>query len=236
MCTVTFVPTNDGFVLTSSRDEKVYRKTLPPTLYELENHRLLFPKDELGGGTWIIAKDNSSFLVLLNGAFLNHEKKQNYAKSRGIVLIEMALENNFTDYFDKTKFDEIEPFTIIVFQNNLLTELRWDGNSKYIFTKSLSQKHIWSSATLYNRRQSNTRKKWFEEFCRYNFPLTSEKLLSFHSNTKLENTEYGLIIERADKTQTVSITQITSQKSHLTMKYLDRISKTSNEIEFLEKI
>ncbi len=53
MCTVTFVPTQNGYILTSSRDEQKARSTIFPKKYSIANKTLIFPKDELSGGTWI---------------------------------------------------------------------------------------------------------------------------------------------------------------------------------------
>lgn len=52
MCTVTFYPTQNGFVLTSSRDEQKQRATFPPQFYQLNQEALFFQKikkqEELG--------------------------------------------------------------------------------------------------------------------------------------------------------------------------------------------
>ena len=54
MCTVTFLPLkNDGFILTSNRDEQPNRITHPPLTVVEDETTLLFPKDEIAGGTWI---------------------------------------------------------------------------------------------------------------------------------------------------------------------------------------
>ena len=66
MCTVTFIPTSSGFVITSNRDESVARKrALAPIEYEINGCKITFPKDPQAGGTWI-AKSDSKVIVLLN--------------------------------------------------------------------------------------------------------------------------------------------------------------------------
>lgn len=229
MCTVSFIPLQNGCVLTSNRDEKIYRPTIEPLIYEDEKVKLLYPKDEKAGGTWIVAKQNGVCLVLLNGAFVNHQKKDNYRKSRGVILMEIAKAVNELYYFTQMDLSNIEPFTIILFANNELFDLKWDGNQKYILPKSIKQNHIWSSATLYNRKQKNYRKKWFEEFCRYETPLNEDKVFDFHNTVKKDNLEYGLVIERADKTNTVSITQIRIKGNQIKMNYTDKITNVATE-------
>lgn len=229
MCTVSFVPLQNGFLLTSNRDEKSYRPTILPQVYTENEIKLLYPKDEKAGGTWIVAREDSTYLILLNGAFINHTKLPSYRKSRGIILLEISKEKNPLLYFQEMNLENIEPFTLIIFQKKTLTEVKWDGNEKHVFDKSIKQPHIWSSSTLYSRKQKNLRKLWFEEFCRYNAPLSAEKILSFHSSTQSNNTEYGLVINRQDHTKTVSITQLLLRNNEVEMTYVDRINNTTTE-------
>jgi hypothetical protein len=52
MCTVTYLPLKDNnFILTSNRDETPLRKTIPPKTYVESGVELIYPKDELAGGT-----------------------------------------------------------------------------------------------------------------------------------------------------------------------------------------
>jgi len=83
MCTVSFIPLQNGFLLTSNRDEKSYRPTISPQVYTENEMKLLYPKDEKAGGTWIVARNDGTSIILLNGAFINHIKLTNYRKSRG---------------------------------------------------------------------------------------------------------------------------------------------------------
>lgn len=224
MCTVSFVPLPNGFVFHSNRDEKSFRPTISPQIYVENGAKLIYPKDEQAGGTWIVAKEDGTCIILLNGAFENHQKLAVYRKSRGQILKEIILETNPLDAFFEMNLNEIEPFTLIVFYKNTLTEARWDGNNKHRLSKSLEQNHIWSSATLYNHAQRKARAQWFDDFCSTHQPLTIEKIFSFHSETKKDNKEYGLVIEREDQTKTVSITQIRIENNQIEMVYTDKIN------------
>ena len=49
MCTVTYIPHHNGYLLTSSRDERFSRPAaLPPAEFKLEGRTLLYPKDPEG--------------------------------------------------------------------------------------------------------------------------------------------------------------------------------------------
>ncbi|CCG53622.1 Protein of unknown function [Flavobacterium indicum GPTSA100-9 = DSM 17447] len=226
MCTVSFIPLKDGYILTSNRDEKIYRQTAAPQVFTENGIKLLYPKDEKAGGSWIVAREDGVTIVLLNGAFVNHHKKTNYSKSRGIILMEIIQAKFPLLHFLEMNLDNVEPFTLVIFQYKILTEVKWDGLEKHTFDKSIKKPHIWSSATLYNRNQKIKRKQWFEDFCKYNNPLSTDKVLSFHTNTQITNTEYGLVINREDKTRTVSITQLLLKNNKLEMTYIDRLTNT----------
>jgi hypothetical protein len=229
MCTVSFVPLQNGFLVTSNRDEKVNRSTIPPKIYSENGISLLYPKDKTAGGTWIVSRKDGTFIVLLNGAYVNHQKLDQYRKSRGQIVLEIIQAKFPLLYFQEMNLENIEPFTLIIYQLKTLTEVKWDGIEKHQFDKSIKQHHIWSSATLYNRKQKLIRKQWFNEFCRYNNPLTTDKMLSFHTKAHVANKEYGLVIDREDKTKTVSITQLLLNNDKLEMTYIDRINNSKIE-------
>ncbi len=66
MCTVSFLPSPQGFYLAMNRDEQRDRfSALPPEIVEFENHRVLFPREPTGG-TWISANDAGVCLALIN--------------------------------------------------------------------------------------------------------------------------------------------------------------------------
>lgn len=229
MCTVTYIPQNDGFILTSNRDEKTYRSTIPPKIYTEKATRLLYPKDKKAGGTWIVATENGTCIVLLNGAFENHQKKQSYRKSRGAILLEVIEAENPIDYFNETNLLDIEPFTLIIVQNNQLTEAKWDECNKHIIEHSTLETHIWSSATLYNQEQRSLRQLWFEEFIRKNNTLNEEKIHNFHAHTQPENNEFGLVINRDDMLKTVSISQLIFRNNKIKMTYIDTINNVATK-------
>jgi uncharacterized protein with NRDE domain len=83
MCTVTYIPQSQGFIITSSRDEKLQRLTLQPAIYEHFVSEIVYPKDKMAGGTWIAVNMQNHIGCLINGAFENHQKQDHYQKSRG---------------------------------------------------------------------------------------------------------------------------------------------------------
>lgn len=207
MCTVTFFKTNEGFVLTSNRDEQPKRSAVTLEERIMNHQKFFFPKDEKAGGTWCAVSEKGSAIILLNGAFENHGKKGSYRKSRGIILLEILEKNEFVSALQKINLDDIEPFTLVVFQNELLTEFRWNGTEKFFKNLNIAEKHIWSSATLYNEKAKQYREKLFEDFFLKN-KANAENILAFHQ-TETEDLQNGIMMNRNNLVKTISTTQIT---------------------------
>ena len=221
MCTVTYIPTKEGCIITSNRDEKITReRALPPTEYYIEGKKITFPKDPKAGGTWI-AHSETKIVVLLNGAEKKHFQKPNYRKSRGLVVLELISTENSLKYWQSIDLTDIEPFTIVLFENNKLIQLQWNEVEKSEELKDVNQFHIWSSSTLYSKEIREQRKVWFTNFIKGNTNPTPEEILHFHQFTESENKEFGLQINRNNVLKTISITQCKVSNDKIEMVYLD---------------
>src|SRR5690349_5416050 len=146
MCTVTFIPLKDTIILTSNRDEKYSRKqALPPQQFEHNGGGIIYPKDADAGGTWIAMNEDGNAAVLLNGAFVKHVPMPPYNKSRGQVLLELIQTDRPARSFMRADLFNIEPFTLVIVDNQCLYECRWDGSKKYCNQLPVYRPHVWSS-------------------------------------------------------------------------------------------
>ena len=221
MCTVTFIPTKEGCIITSNRDEKIAReKAIPPQSYDINTKQIIFPKDQKAGGTWIAHTENK-IVVLLNGAQEKHVVKPSYRKSRGLIVIEIASTNNSLAFWKTIDLTEVEPFTIVLFENNKLFQLQWNEIEKSQQELAISENHIWSSSTLYSKEIRTERAKWFSNFMLKNANPTAKDILNFHQFTESDNSEFGLQINRNNLLKTISITQCFVSKNKIQMSYLD---------------
>ena len=222
MCTVTFIPAKDKFYLTSNRDEKLMRKqALPPTRYVHNNATLVYPKDAEAGGTWVAMHQNGNAAVLLNGAFVRHISMPPYDKSRGIIFLEIMSANMPVRKFLKTTLNNIEPFTLIVFDDNNLYECRWDGNKKHCIQLNRNRHYIWSSSTLYNEDIVKKRELWFAKWLNKNPNPTQRDILQFHQFAGDGDAQNDLRMNRDDKMLTVSVTGIELTNDKGIMQYID---------------
>ena len=236
MCTVSFVNANGKIIITSNRDEKVIRpQAIEPKNYLINNKKIMFPKDQKAGGTWYAVDEHSNVLVLLNGAEEKHVVTGNYAKSRGLIVIEIIGSCSPFNAWQTIDLDCIEPFTLVLFENFKLYQLRWNGEEKNVLELDPNENHIWSSSTLYPAAIREKRAHWFTTFLNTTrgatglsaakTEVTQTELFNFHRYTEEKNEEHGLVINRGDLMKTLSITQTVIDKNKVELFHHDLINK-----------
>ena len=173
MCTLTYIPKNNGFILTSNRDEQLARPlAIPPQAVVLRNGvTATFARDPQANGTWLATADNGFTVCLLNGGFAAHTPVPPYRQSRGLVPLHFLEDyNDVPSFFYHYNFENIEPFTLLIFyknkakNENTVDEIRWDGRQKHHKNLNFRYPHIWSSCTLYTKETVAQREGWFELF------------------------------------------------------------------------
>jgi Transport and Golgi organisation 2 len=225
MCTVTFIPDNEKVFLTSNRDEKSRRSiAVPPQSYTFNSGKIFFPKDRNAGGTWFAVHENGTVLVLLNGGFKFHKSAPPYRKSRGLILVELIEHETPFNFFRSISLEDIEPFTLVIWENENLFECRWDGEKKYAKHLDKTMPHIWSSATLYDDKVSAKRKSWFEEWLINRTAFTQNDILHFHQFTGDGDKHNDLTMNRHGKVFTVSITGVEISETKAAITYLDLLN------------
>lgn len=233
MCTVSFYRKNSKVIITSNRDEQLNRPlATEPQKYVYKNTTLYFPRDPKAGGTWFVVKSNGSTLVLLNGAEKKHISNPPYRLSRGIILLELAISNHLTDTWNLINLNEIEPFTIIVYESNNLIQLRWNGNKKKYKLLDVYLPHIWSSSTLYEPEIIKQREFWFDDFLKLkNDFINEDDLINFHTKTQSNDNINGLVINRNQNMLTKNVTQVVLGNNQFALTHYDMITQKITKIE-----
>ena len=150
MCTVSFLPSPQGFYLAMNRDEKRGRvAALPPEIVEFENHRVLFPREPTGG-TWISANDAGVCLALINWHRVKREPN-NGVRSRGEVirkLVGISTPDEISTAVKKLPLRKLRPFRLIaiVSAENRVIEWRWNLNRLSVRKQSWESRHWFSSS------------------------------------------------------------------------------------------
>ncbi|MEM9918818.1 MAG: NRDE family protein [Bacteroidota bacterium] len=210
MCTVSYLPKSNGsFILTSNRDEAPSRATHKVVEQSLENGiRLLFPQDPQSGGTWIALSDTGRLICLLNGAFEQHRRQPPYRRSRGLLVLDVFEYASLETFFQSYELDGIEPFTMVIVEEGMLYEFRWDGEQSYLEQLEAQQAHIWSSATLYDATYRLKRKALFDQWLMRQPDYEVESILDFHRGGGTGDPDNDFVMNRQNIVRTVSITSV----------------------------
>lgn len=225
MCTVTFLPSGNSFILTSNRDEKSWRKKAsPPRKFSINNQSVFYPKDLEAGGTWIATANSNFTLCLLNGAFQKHYHQPPYKKSRGLMVLDFFWFNDVSRFSGEYDFTGIEPFTLIIVEAGTelkIHELRWDEKRLHFKEIDGATSHIWSSVTLYDEEIIEQRQQWFRQWLNEKHENEIESIMHFHEFGGTGNKANDLLMNRNNTTLTVSITSIQKSEKDFCMKYKD---------------
>ncbi|RYY61172.1 MAG: hypothetical protein EOO05_07350 [Chitinophagaceae bacterium] len=233
MCTVTFVPVKNGIVLTSSRDEwKTRGRAISPTIVTVApGVQVISPTDKDKGGSWIAGKSNGDMGVLLNGAFKPHHRLQRYKRSRGQVMMDIMHATSPLDQWKEISLQGIEPFTLVLFAGGRLYECRWDGHNRHCSILPSTERHIWSSVTLYDEKMSRLREKWFGDWQYNSGGPDQQQILKFHREAGNGDARYSLVMDRGGDISTSSITSVFVSGETMQMKYFDLQSERESVSE-----
>ena len=225
MCTVSYVPVKNGYILTSNRDEDPGRETLSPEKIVLsEHHKAVAPRDQLKGGSWIALDSAGRAACLLNGAFGRHKRQPSYIRSRGYYVLEALRAGDFESFSKEIPLEGTEPFTLLMIGRGSILKLLWDGKRRYHWQLPHDTMHLWSSPTLYTAKQHGEKENYFKENAGRH-ALTPAGLLSIHGR----GTTTPFILERPG-VRTVSITQLYVRGEKFSMQYLLRPKIHENAI------
>jgi hypothetical protein len=221
MCTVTVIPSPGKFFITSNRDEKYQRsKSIPPQVYKLTTGKVLFPRDSDAGGTWIAVHENGNAIVLLNGGFVPHLAQPPYRKSRGLILLDLIDSVSAHNTFNRISLERIEPFTVIIREDENLYECVWDGETKHV--KQLDRNpQIRSSVTLYSSSIIEKRQRWFAGWIDSSTDVNQDSIIDFHQHTGDGDRTNDLNMDREGQYRTVSVTSMSINDEEVVMVHTD---------------
>ena len=232
MCTLSYVPLKTGRVITSNRDESPLRNASVLSQYiSKTQEEYLIAEEPLRGGTNTAIGKNNRNTILLNGAFKPHDMTKKYGMSRGIVLLKSLDFQNAFAFANDFLFVNIQPFTMVDFQDTSILEIRWDGEKLYKATFSVDEPHIWASAQMYLAKAQEERRNWFEQLLKLE-NLDADKILDFHFNAGSGDLENDMVMKRGNFVQTVSISQVSELGNKKEIKHYDLVSDSETDYRF----
>lgn len=231
MCTLTYIPTSEGSIITANRDENPARNahTLS-AYYSALGEEYLIAEEPLRGGTNVAVGQKSRTAILLNGAFERHDMNKTYGLSRGIVVLKSLDYKDLFSFANDFDFEKIEPFTLVNF-GKTIREIRWDGKRIHRNTFEDDRPHIWSSAQLYLPEVRAKREAWFKKFLATE-PRTAASVAKFHFNAGDGDPSGNLRMNYKGLVQTVSITQVADLSKRRKVKHWDLVENAEFDYSF----
>jgi len=149
MCTLSFVPTDGGFLLAMNRDEQRTRaKALPPQFHRCGSLKAMYPS-EPGGGTWIGINSLGLCAALINWYSRPQYPGDPDFSRGGIIPRLLACDNRekMEQCLYSLPLDRLNPFRIFVFGigSGDIREYRSDGVAARRTDHAWSTNHWFSS-------------------------------------------------------------------------------------------
>lgn len=225
MCIVNYIPLgNDSFALTHSRDESIKRPLASsPLLKEINGQKHVFPIDPLGKGTWIGMSENGRVACILNGSDEWHKHDPPYRHSRGLIIPAYFSSSSFYEFFRNYNFEGLEPFTLVVFEQQKIYIGTFDGTESAIKILDKSKAFLLTSAKLYSQESTLDKKLKFNNWWDTYPKVTYSEIVNHNLKWRYEN-ELDKSLTNGHPVQTVSLTAIYYNPKKTRMDYYDLVN------------
>jgi hypothetical protein len=132
MCTVSWLPSEDGYTVCFNRDERLSRApALPPAHRERSGACFVAPLDGDSGGTWLVANEFGVTLCLLNRYRVPGYEPPAQPVSRGLLVLElagMASARDAVAALEDRPLDQVQPFSLVALEpRQAVRVVAWDG-------------------------------------------------------------------------------------------------------------
>jgi len=232
MCTVTFLPLADGYLLATNRDERRDRgAALPPSLRRLGGRRVVAPTDADAGGTWVAVDDLGRGLCILNGDRPPARPPPADAPSRGrlgLDLMEEPVRDAALERLERRRADgrlRERPFKLLVLEPGptpLMHRIDWDGVQ--LATAETSEPSLAISSTFEPDAVARVRAEAFVELLERvaapadELAAAQRRWHASHTPSRPEGDAYGVCMHRPDA-RTVSLTAVAVTAGEVSMAY-----------------
>ena len=162
MCSVSFLPREDGFVLAMNRDERLSRlSALPPEVFERDGLAMLYPR-ELSGGTWIGVNSAGAAFSLINW-YSQPDCAYGNPVSRGEVVRALLSARNCAaaaSLLGELPLKRMNPFRLMVVSLAERSLTEWHSGCGDLEPFDLSWKrHHWFSSALDEGKANQVRRR-----------------------------------------------------------------------------
>ena len=221
MCTVSFFPRADGYVLGMNRDEARSRPiALPPSPRPFHGGRAVYPS-EPSGGTWIALSDLGSTLALVNW-YSKPALDTDRTVSRGQIVLSILQADSpaqIVETLGSLALRQIKPFRLIgVFPwLKSIVEWRWDMERLQEVQHPWSANQ-WASSGFDEPAAQHSRRVQFLEAIQRPSAGSTRWLRGFHRSHVPQPGPTSVCMHREDAS-TVSYTEVIVARGLARMRY-----------------
>jgi hypothetical protein len=228
MCTLSFVPIADGYLVAMNRDEKLARPPASaPVIKEINGVQSMYPVD-VEGGTWIAASSDGTTWALLN----RNSSLERMRRSRGEVIMNVLKNAGSVDRpkLDSELLEDVLPFRLVRFslKSRSVLEWIWDGQCCASIVHPWRTNH-WFSSGESDELALSIRGKTVSAFRALKPEESPEWLRELHGSHEPERGAFSMCVHRSDA-RTVSYTEISISQNCVTMDYVDCSPCASNPL------
>jgi hypothetical protein len=223
MCTLSFLPEDEGYVVAMNRDElKLREQAIGPGIYGVGPVRAVYPQ-EASGGTWISATSRGNLLAVLNWNLTNGSQFREKPKSRGEIIPSLLGEESpeqIDRYLRNQNLTRTLPFRLVGLfaQQREIREWRWDGERVNSRWHEWVRGH-WFSSSRSDDRAEATRRKTCEMMWQEGSQRAKEWLRHLHASHLPEAGAFSICVHREDAA-TVSLTEVRCNRMEIEMTYV----------------
>lgn len=224
MCTVTIIPTRDGFRLATNRDENRLRPAaIPPSTRMFGDIHAIAPLDPKGGGTWVAVTEAGMAFTVLNGnPFpMPSMPPKDRLVSRGLIIPSIAEASTISSAVSLTEnlpLERLAPFRLVICDGRTIVEAWWAREQLSLQRRDIAPS-CWVSSGL-GDHLVQSRHPLFKEMV-VDAGATPDAQDAFHVHRWAENPRISVLMEREDA-RTVSRTVVDVVRHEVaSMRYLD---------------
>lgn len=220
MCTLTFIPKPQGYLLGMNRDERLTRElALAPEPTTISGLPVVYPR-ESSGGTWIGSNAAGITFALLN----QNPGPQSKAKerSRGEIIPAILSASRFPEamrLFQQLDLRGMLPFALVgIFPaEQIISQCRWDGNEVQFLRIGWDFRH-WFSSGVSDEMARKVRGSTCYEAWRRRDAGSAEWLRGLHASHSPARGSFSICVHRPDAA-TVSYTEAVLTGRTISMRY-----------------
>ena len=227
MCTVTIVPSGDGFRLGCNRDERRDRVVaLPPAVHRLRQRTAIFPVDPAGQGTWVGVNGAGVAAALLNRTIDSAAPiGKSSLRSRGLIIPDLLDCTSLTEALDigaALEPSDFDRFRLVVAQNTTAAIVTSDGVALSIELTKLSRPIMLTSSSLGDALVERPRRRLFEQLFAGEECSWLRAQSRFHHHQWRSRRDISVRMERADaRTVSHTVVNVTSRAIELRYRALE---------------